>query len=144
MLEENILDEALSEVSESQYPSFMERMKAIMTDAVIIMLLIVFFSYAFDTMGEVSPQSRMCAFIFVFFLYDPIFVAFFGGTLGHLLMGLKVRRYSDQNKKVFIIIAFFRYAIKVILGIISFLTISSQPQKRAIHDLFTGSIVLYK
>lgn len=126
------------------YPSLMERVKAIMTDTVIIIIMMIIFSYVFSSIDDLPDISRKIAFVFLVALYDPLTVAFLGGTPGHLINNLKVRRSYDHSRKLNIFISFIRYGIKLILGIVSFLTISAQSEKRAIHDLFTESIVLYK
>ena len=35
-----------------------------------------------------------------------------------------------------------RYPVKLLLGWISFLTINSNPKRRAIHDLASGSVMI--
>jgi uncharacterized RDD family membrane protein YckC len=40
--------------------------------------------------------------------------------------------------------AFFRYVLKISLGWISFLTMHSNSQRRAIHDFAAGSVMIKK
>jgi len=71
-------------------------------------------------------------------------VTFFGGTVGHKIVGLKVKRESDSDKNLNVIAAILRVLMKALLGWISLLTVTSDDKKRAMHDSATGSIVLYK
>lgn len=71
-------------------------------------------------------------------------MTFFGGTLGHKIVGLKVKRESNSDKNINIIAAIFRFLMKALLGWISLVTVTSDDKKRAMHDSATGSIVLYK
>lgn len=78
----------------------------------------------------------------MFYLYDPIFTAFTGSTLGHKIMKLKVRRYREPERKISLGQALLRFIIKGLLGWISFFTVTGNERKRAIHDLASGSILL--
>lgn len=124
-------------------PGVSDRVKAIMLDTFIMICLMFIFSKIFAYIDHVPDIVRICAFVFVFWLYDPLFISLFGGTIGHFLLGLKVRRKSDHSKKILFPLALIRYLIKGVLGIISLLTISGNKERLAIHDIFTGSIVLY-
>jgi hypothetical protein len=78
----------------------------------------------------------------IFFLYDPIMVSLFGGTIGHLVIRLRVKQYKYETKNLFFVLAFFRFLVKIFLGWLSFLTVSGNKEKRAIHDILPGSIVI--
>lgn len=125
-------------------PTVMERLQALMIDAIVLFFFMYFTSIIFDRMNEVPDKARMAAFIFIFFLYAPLMVSFLGGTLGHRAMKLRVKRYSKQTKNVLLPLAFFRFAVKALLGWISILSISAHSEGRAIHDLVSSSIVIHK
>jgi uncharacterized RDD family membrane protein YckC len=59
-------------------------------------------------------------------------------------MNLTVRKFDDQSSNISIGKAFLRFIIKILLGWISFITVTSNKNKRAIHDLVSGSIVIYR
>jgi hypothetical protein len=67
-----------------------------------------------------------------------------GFTIGNYLKGIRVRKVSNTSNRINFIQAFFRYVLKISLGWISFLTIHSNNQKRAIHDLAVGSVMIKK
>ena len=81
-------------------------------------------------------------FVLCIVLYEPLLVALNGGTLGHQFMNIAVRRYSDPTRNISIFAALFRIIIKGALGWISFLTVSFNDEKRAIHDIASGAIVV--
>ena len=95
------------------------------------------------SMEDISDKMRKLAFVFVFFLYEPIFVGVFGGTIGHFIMNLRVRKNSDHAKKISIFSAVFRFAIKLLLGVISLISVNSDEKRRAIHDKLSGSVTIY-
>jgi len=128
---------------EIKYVGVGDRVKAVITDSVVLIGMIIGLTYVFDSFENVPESAKMIAFAFVFFLYDPLFTTFFGGTLGHLGNGLRVRRESSINEKILIHSALIRFIVKALLGWISLLTISKSEKKKAIHDSVVGSVVVY-
>lgn len=129
---------------EEKYPSVSDRIKAVITDSVVLIIFIIGFTYVFSIIENVPKNARMYAFLFTFILYDPLFTSIFGGTIGHLANGLRVRRINNQTKKIIFPLAVIRFIIKSLLGIISLLTMSSNKKNQAIHDIVVQSIVIYK
>jgi uncharacterized RDD family membrane protein YckC len=128
---------------EVKYVGVGDRVKAVITDSVVMIGLIIGLTYFFDSFDNVPESAKMIAFAFVFFLYDPLFTTFFGGTLGHLGNGIRVRRESNTDEKILIHSAFIRFVVKGLLGWISLLVISKSEKKKAIHDSIAGSVVVY-
>jgi uncharacterized RDD family membrane protein YckC len=56
-------------------------------------------------------------------------------------MNISVKNFSNK-KSINIFQSFFRFFVKIGLGWLSFLTIHSNPQKRAIHDKFSGTVMI--
>ncbi|HET6558368.1 MAG TPA: RDD family protein [Prolixibacteraceae bacterium] len=126
-----------------KFPGIIERVKAIVTDSVVIILFIMIITYVFSLFDSVPDKAKMIAFVFVFVLYDPLFTSIFGGTIGHMLLGLRVKRGSDQMKNILFPLAIVRYIVKASLGIISLITVSGNKNGKAIHDYLVGSVVIY-
>ncbi|MFT7157318.1 MAG: putative RDD family membrane protein YckC [Parvicella sp.] len=138
------LDEIETITKNEPLPGFFERMKALVTDSIVIVILMLIIGNIFSMFESVSDTSRMIAFIFVFLLYDPIFTSLFGGTIGHLMNGIRVRRDTELDQKIIFPAALLRYIIKALLGWISFLTIQRDPKGKAIHDMAVNSMVVYR
>lgn len=139
---ENIESEELD--NRSIYPSLKERVQAVFFDGMII-LFIAFISFgALDSLGFADSAIKAPLFILLFVLYDPLMIAFAGGTIGHKMINLEVRQSMDHEKRINIILAIFRFIVKTLLGWISLLTITSNEEKRAIHDFVSNSVVLKK
>ncbi len=126
------------------YPGLLERVKALIADSVCIILFMMTLSYLYSSLDNVSDTVRKISFLFVFFLYDPIFTSTFGGTIGHMIIGLRVKKQSEYKQNINLFQAILRYIVKALLGWLSLLTVLSNKEKRAIHDLASGSIILYK
>lgn len=126
------------------FPTLLTRVKALMIDVVVILGI---FSIASLVIGEFDGAPnfvRGLIFVFSLYLYEPIFISIFGGTIGHNILKVKIRKINHQDKKLNIFQASLRFVTKYLLGWISFLTITANKRKRGIHDMTSGSIVLYK
>ena len=126
------------------YPGILLRIKAALSDYLILLALIFSVSFIFKEFDHVPNYARIIAFVFIFLLYDPLLVSLFGGTIGHHFNGIKVRREENEKKNIFFHLALIRYIVKVFLGWISFFTINGNQKGKAIHDLAVGSIVIFK
>lgn len=126
----------------NKYPDLITRVKAAFFDGIFLVILMFALAVTLDKVAMEDIMIRKVGFVFIFFLYDPIMTAFFGGTLGHLVNGLRVRSEFDENRNINIFMALIRYVVKVSLGFISFFYITSNEKGKAIHDLVAKSVVI--
>lgn len=143
-MEPPILTDEQDEQEEKKiYPSLLNRVQAMFFDLWIVIAIVMLLSaYVFEAYEKESENFRILLFFIVVFIYEPV-GTMAGGTIGYRTMGMKIRRSDDQNKRVNVIQAYGRSVIKLMLGWVSFLTISGDPQRRAIHDKAVGSVVLF-
>ncbi len=125
------------------YPGIIERVKAFVFDTFIMVVFMFITAFIFNHFENVTDNARMIAFIFIYLLYDPLFTSLFGGTIGHMIVGVRVKRSSNEQKNIFFLLAIPRYLAKVTLGWISLLSVSGNKKKMAIHDFLVGSVVIY-
>ncbi|MDY8135585.1 RDD family protein [Aquimarina sp. 2201CG5-10] len=130
-------------ISEKIYPGVFDRVKAVFVDSVVIIIFMVIITDIFSSFENVPGNARIIAFIFIFCLYDPLCTSIFGGTLGHILIGLRVRREKHPEKNISFPMAFIRYITKAALGWISLFTVLSNEKRQAIHDYIASSIIIY-
>jgi len=124
------------------FPSLVTRIKALFIDVVIMLIIFTGTTLFIDAFGDIPSFAKGFILIFMFYLYDPILTSFTGSTLGHKMMKLKVRKYNDPERRISLGQAFLRFITKGLLGWISFLTVTGNKRKRAIHDIASGSIIL--
>jgi uncharacterized RDD family membrane protein YckC len=125
-------------------PSLVRRVMALIIDSLVILLVFSTLSVLINILGEIPNVIRGFFLIFMIYLYDPILTSFYGATIGHRIMNLTLRKFDDQSSNISIGNALLRFVIKILLGWISFITVTSNKNKRAIHDLASGSIVIYR
>lgn len=130
-------------MSETNYPRVAARAKAMIIDSIVLIILIVTATQLLAGFDVVPDYVRMGVFVLVFFLYDPIFTSLFGCTIGHLVIGIRVKRESNPDKNLLFPLAIVRYAIKLGLGMVSLFTVMSDSKGKAIHDMVVGSVVIY-
>jgi uncharacterized RDD family membrane protein YckC len=126
---------------EEKYPQLTDRIQSTFIDTILIVVLMFVFSNVLDKFENIPDWVRIALFACLFVAYEPLCMTF-GSTLGNYLKGIRVRKYSDSTKRINIFQAIIRYPVKVILGWVSFLTINSNPKRRAIHDLISGSVMI--
>ncbi len=130
-------------VNAKPIPGVSDRVRAAVTDSVVMIILSVIASQVLNKFSGDMEVVRGILLVLIFGLYDPIFTSFSGGTLGHRMMGLRVKRQSDQSKNIPIHLGVIRYLIKLSLGTISLLVVSKKSRRHAIHDIAAKSVVVY-
>jgi uncharacterized RDD family membrane protein YckC len=125
------------------YPRLIRRVQAYLIDTFIIVFLAVGLFLLVTTIAVEPPWLRIAIVFVPFFIFEPALVSCTGGTIGHHLLKLKVQNASNI-KNMNIVLAFFRYILKYLLGTISLLFVLTTKKHQAIHDLLTNSIVIHK
>ena len=135
----------MSQVKTSQdnpkYARFTRRVQGLMYDSMIQVVAIAL-TVSLATAGEGIGASRLVGFAgaAIILLYEPIMVSMRGATFGHALRNLCV--VDDRTHgNISFLKALARYVIKLVLGLVSFLTMATTQRHQAIHDLLTGSTV---
>lgn len=126
---------------EEKHPELKDRFQSTFIDTVLIVLLMLVFANLLDKFNNVPDWVRVSLFIGLFVVYEPLCMTI-GCSLGNYLTGIRARKNSDTSKRLNIFQALIRYIFKILLGWISFLTINSNPKRRAIHDLISGSVMI--
>jgi uncharacterized RDD family membrane protein YckC len=129
-------------MSDTKYAELIDRIKATFTDGIVSVGQIFLITNIFSSIDDVPTYARIAAFIGIFGLCEPLFVSLFGGTIGHFINGLRVKRDDNIQKNIAFPLAIVRYTLKVFLGIISLFTVSSNVKNKALHDLAVNSVVL--
>ncbi|HTL07163.1 MAG TPA: RDD family protein [Chitinophagaceae bacterium] len=126
---------------QQQYPYLGDRVQSTFIDSIVIVVLMFIFSAILDRYENAPDWIRIAMFGSIFLVYEPVCMIF-GCTIGNYIKKIRVRKITDPTKRINILQAYARYPIKLLLGWISFLTINSNPQRRAIHDLVSGSVMI--
>ncbi len=126
---------------EKSYPALSDRIQSTFIDTLFIVFLMFITSAILDRYDNAPDWIRITVFVGLWAIYEPLSTTF-GGTIGNRVKGLRVRRHNNEQQRINIAQAFLRYALKVLLGWVSFLTMHSNAQRRAIHDFASGSVMI--
>ncbi len=124
-----------------KYPLLGDRVQSTFIDSMFIIFMMFVAASVLDRFEYVPDYVRIILFIALWFIYEPLCTTL-GGTLGNQIKQIRVRQADDTSKKINFIQSLIRYFFKILLGWISFLTIHSNSERRAIHDLAAGSVMI--
>jgi len=139
---EDIITES-SEAPSVIYASLSDRIKSIFIDTVFLVIMMFVFASILDNLDNPPESLRIIMFTALWLVYEPFCVAF-GCTIGQAIIGIRVRRADDHERRINLFASYVRYAIKIFLGWLSFLSISFSGQRQALHDMAAGSVMLKK
>ena len=128
---------------ETQYPAISDRVQSTFIDVLFILILMFISASILDRYENAPDWIRIALFFGLWAVYEPLCTSF-GATIGNLIKGIRVRRVNDVNKPINIFNAFIRYIVKTLLGWLSFITVHSNRDRRAIHDIVAGSVMIRK
>ena len=129
-------------ITKTQYPMLIERIQSLFIDLILMIVLMYLFSAILDKFQDPPNWIRITLYLGIWAIYAPLCTAT-GCTLGQYIKGIRVRSFPNMHRKINFVRALVRYVIKTTLGWISFITINTNPEKRAIHD-FAGESVMIK
>jgi uncharacterized RDD family membrane protein YckC len=121
-----------------QYPSLFRRYVASLIDGATLFVVFIFYMRA--PLRFAQSQAPNYWPLMLLALYEPLLTRYLC-TPGQLLMRIRVRTEPDIER-VPVLRTFIRLVVKYLLGIISFAFMPAHPQKRALHDLAAGTIVV--
>jgi len=125
---------------EVEYPTILRRYLSTFIDGWLILTLLFILSYFIKDI-ENTLYFRLIIVALMLFGYEPLFTSKFC-TLGQRIMGIRIRTVGNYQKLNYPA-ALLRVTIKWLLGFISLFLIILSKDKRALHDLTSGSIVIY-
>jgi len=122
-------------------PTIKTRYFSTLIDLLVILLFSFGVSALFEEIGQVPDYTRGIFLVLVVFLYEPTLVSV-GSTFGQFVLNIRVRSFKNPEKKLAFPLVFIRFMIKFFLGWLSFITVTFNINRRAIHDFASGSIVI--
>jgi uncharacterized RDD family membrane protein YckC len=125
------------------YARFPRRLNALSLDCVVVVIFTVAVFAMMPPLHVVAPALPGVLLVLWYLaavLYEPVQVAWFGGTIGHRALNLRVvDDATGANPRFWK--AFLRTVCKALFGIFAFLTMGPSRRHRALHDILTGTTV---
>jgi uncharacterized RDD family membrane protein YckC len=120
------------------YPSLLRRYLSTVIDYAVMLGLL--FAFAKSSLYDPNAVEATLWPMWIFVVYEPVLTTV-ACTPGQLAMNFRVRRVSGFGRPA-IHRTFLRWLVKGLLGVVSVLFLPRQKQRRALHDLASGTIVL--
>jgi uncharacterized RDD family membrane protein YckC len=121
-----------------RFPSLFQRYLATTIDVVLIFVL--FYLYGQSPLAKTDSGAAALWPLWLFVIYEPVCNRC-GTTLGQFLMGFRVRTLHE-HRKVPLWRGFIRLFSKYVLGVWSFIRMPVHRQRRALHDIISGTIAI--
>jgi len=124
-----------------EYPLLGDRVQSTFIDIILLIILMFILATILDRYEDGPTWVRIALFVGLWGVYEPLCTTL-GATPGNYIKKIRVRQVRIYSKRINFFQAFVRYLLKMSLGWISFLTIHSNSERRAIHDLAAGSVMI--
>ncbi len=131
-------------MSTYHYPAITERVRAMYTDFFVFGILLTVSTSYLSSVPEEQYHLTLSIFLAILVLYEPLFTSIFGGTIGHLTNGIRVRSEKNEDKNLIFPLAVVRFIFKITLGWISLLSTGSNEKNKTFHDIIAQSVVIFK
>ena len=125
------------------YPGVSERIKSMVMDQVALVFLLLIASSIIEANPDMPRFISIGLFVLIA-VYEPFMTSFLGGTIGHFMVGIRVKRQTNDSRNISLPMAIIRVIVKYVLGAFSFISMSMGNKDLAIHDYVSGSVVVYK
>lgn len=116
------------------------RFIAFLIDTILVLAVAWAANYLSEGYGGVPNWLRFSVLFSALFFYEPLFVSFTGGTIGHQILGLRVCKQDAEDQNLSFIHATLRFIIKLTIGwILVLVNRMLRKNKIAIHDRITSA-----
>ncbi|MBL0745469.1 RDD family protein [Chryseolinea lacunae] len=139
MQAETIIDTPAEEKHAFEYPQLVRRYKALFIDFMLVFTTLIIIMLLVQD-SELRTPIMVTSAAIICLTYEPVLTTY-SRTLGQKLMRIRVGRNENPLEKISLLNAYARWGTKWLLGWISFVTIHFNPEKRAIHDLASDSVM---
>jgi uncharacterized RDD family membrane protein YckC len=123
-----------------EYPRILVRYLASVIDGTLLIACFLIWAYIVERWEPIMRIVGGISIVLFCLIYEPCFTSKLC-TVGQKIMGIRVRDLRTMGK-VSLPNAYFRFFIKFLLGLISFVTIPVTKGRRGIHDFAGNSIVI--
>ena len=106
-----------------------QRVKAFVIDWALLLVTMFVLGYFLAQFNEDLTILRTFLFLLLLFFYEPLMITFSGATLGQHTIGFLMIRNNDLKGRVPFISSFVRFIVKILLGWLSFITISASEKR---------------
>lgn len=123
-----------------KYPSLLKRYLSNFIDRIVTYTLIGIFLFGFEGIAGDSLLLKLAA-LFLGMSYEPLVLAFNRRTIGQILTRIKVQQLS-LGRRLTLANSFARFWIRMLLGWATYITLHTNKERRALHDIVTDTVMV--
>lgn len=125
------------------YPRMLRRLRGVLIDGIVWPLAAIGTLVALTYAGVENPWIKVGLPVLVVLLLDPVAVSVTGGSIGHHLTGLRVRK-DRVDERISVLAASVRFVVKALFGLPAFFVAFVTQKRQGLHDLAARSLIVYK
>lgn len=125
------------------YPKLLRRLQGLFIDGLIVPIAAIGTLVALTYAGIESTWIKVACPMLVVLLLDPVAVSMTGGSIGHHLTGLRVRK-ERVDERINVLAATVRFVVKMLFGLPAFFVAFVTRKRQGLHDLAARSLIVHK
>ena len=127
----------------TEYPRLLRRVRAGLIDSMVIAGLFYVWFFSLAILEDANPKITVAALGVLLLAAEPGLVARTGGTIGHHLMGLRIRD-ARADRRIGFFRATLRALLRIFLGWFSLVVVLATRQHQTVHDHASRSMVVLR
>jgi uncharacterized RDD family membrane protein YckC len=125
------------------YPKLLRRLRGLFIDGLVVPIAAIATLVALTYAGVESTWIKVAGPVLVVLLLEPVAVSMTGGSIGHHLTGIRIRKeHVDERINVFA--ATVRFIVKTLFGLPAFFVAFVTRKRQGLHELAAKSLVVHK
>jgi len=125
------------------YPRLLRRLQGVFIDGLAMPIAAFATLVALTYAGVESTWIKVAGPVLVVLLLEPVAVSVTGGSIGHHLTGLRVRK-EHADERINVLAAIVRFVVKTIFGLPAFFVAFVTQKRQGLHDLAARSLIVHK
>lgn len=125
------------------YPRLVRRLRGVFIDGLVVPIAAMGTLVALSYAGVESTWIRVACPLLVVLLLEPVAVSVTGGSIGHHLTGLRVRK-EHVDERINVLAATVRFVVKAVFGLPAFFVAFVTRKRQGLHDLAAKSLIVHK
>lgn len=123
-----------------KYPSLLKCYVSNFIDRAVTYTFIAALLIGFEEIASDSILLKFAA-LFIGMSYEPLLLASNRRTVGQIVMRIRVQQLS-LGKRLTLANAFARFWIRMLLGWATYITLHTNKERRALHDIVTDTVMV--
>jgi uncharacterized RDD family membrane protein YckC len=118
-------------------------LRGLFIDGLVVPIAAIATLVALTYAGVESTWIKVACPVLVVLLLEPVAVSMTGGSIGHHLTGIRIRK-EHVDERINVLAATVRFIVKALFGVPAFFVAFVTRKRQGLHDLAAKSLVVHK